>query len=233
MSLSGTGIVKAKPDEGYITVGVVTRAEKSADAVAENTKLMKALFKAVKEKGVKDEGLNTVEFSVRENHKTVWGPKDEKGQQEAKTVKDGYIVTNTVDVTVCDLAKFGEVLDAVTSSGANKIHSIAFGSSKAKVHLAEARKLAVAEALKKAKDLTEGLGVSPGRVLSISEYEQDRGEGRRLYAAAPMSRDSAVPVSGGSLSFTVNVSVKWELNQNQKKGCCGCGVKQGQMLRCK
>jgi uncharacterized protein YggE len=219
MSLTGTGTVKAKPDEGYITVGVTTYGQKSADAVSANTKTMKALYKTLSEKGIKEEGLQTLDFSVSEHYKTVYEKDEETGKKVPKQVKDGYVVNNVVHVTCCDLERFGEVLDAVTSSGANSVHGISFGSSKSKDLLNEARRKAVADALEKAKFLTDGLGVKLGRVMNINEGYVNKP--RPLYAAANRAEAASagdVPVSGGSLTFSVSVNVTWELSQNPVVG---------------
>jgi uncharacterized protein YggE len=207
----------------------------SATAVADNTRTMKALYKTLSDKGVKKEGVQTVEFTVGENYKVVY-EKDEDGKKQPKRVKDGFVVHNVVHVTVCDLEKFGEVLDAVAVDGANEISSISFGSSKAKDKLEQARAEAVKDALRKAKVLTSGLGVGLGRVLTVSEGEVYRPRpvayGAMLAASVEGMRD-AVPVSGGSLTYSVTVSVTWELVEVQKKpkitcgGCedCGCEKK--------
>lgn len=216
MSLTGTGTVKVKPDEGYISLGVTTYGQKSADAVAANTRAVKSLFETLAAKGVKEDEIRTLDFSVSEHHKQVWD-KDEDGKRVAKTVRDGFVVHNSVQVTVCDLSKFGEVLDAVTAGGANSVGGISFGYSKSKDALAQARKAAVKEALAKAGQITEGLDLKLGRVLTISEHG---GGGPRppVYAAAVREAASPagdVPVSGGSLSYSVTVSVTWELVGNR------------------
>lgn len=197
-------------------MGVVSYGKKSADAVRANSAAVRKLFATLKDKGVTEDNITTLEFSLGENYKQVV-EKDEDGKRVQKSVKDGFVVSNTVRVTVCELDKFGEVLDALVADGANTVHGISFGSSKSKEKLDEARKVATADALRKAKLLTEGLGVRPGRVLSITE-----GGGytpRPMYAAArsaDAASESAVPVSGGSLSFSVTVTVVWELEPAAK-----------------
>lgn len=79
IELSGEGVVKAVPDEGYITVGVVTTKAKSAEAVRENSAVVEKLFKTLKDKGVTKENFKTVEFSLRENVKVVTAT--EEGQR--------------------------------------------------------------------------------------------------------------------------------------------------------
>lgn len=210
IAMTGTGTVKLKPDEGYITLGVVSSGDKSTDAVRANTATMKKLYATLKSKGVKEEEIQTLDFSVHENIKYV-NEKDDKGILQQKAVKDGYRVSNSIQLTVCDLDKFGDILDAVTADGANTVHGIRFGSSKAKEALKEARKKAVAEALEKAQTVTDGLGTKLGKVLNVSE---SGGRSGPVYEAASTPRAAAadVPVSGGSLTFSVNVSVTWKID---------------------
>lgn len=209
IQLSGTGVVKVAPDEGYITVGVVTTKAKSAEAVRENSAVVEKLFKTLKDKGVTKENFKTVEFSLHENVKSVTVV--EEGQKVQKYVKDGFVVTNRLQITICELDKFGSVLDALVSDGANTVESISFGSSKAKEKLNEARKLATKEALAKAKLYADALGVTLGNVMDVTESEY-RPQPRAMYQ---MRGESAmadqVPVSGGTLSFNITVHVKWEL----------------------
>jgi uncharacterized protein len=117
-------------------------------------------------------------------------------------------------VTVCDLSSFGKVLDTVVNDGANQVQQIAFGSSKAAEHTQKARAAAIQDALSKAKVLTEGLGVSLGRVLTISEsYSQPKSAYMAMERSAGGVLADAPPVSGGTLGFSASVSVRWELKQ--------------------
>lgn len=218
ISLTGSGTVRVKPDEGYINLSVKTVAHKSAKAVTENTRRMRALYKLLADKGVKEENIRTLDFAVGENWKTVYEKDEDTGKRVTKQVRDGYQVYNVISLTICELDKFGEVLDAVTAGEDVEIQGLSFGYSKATDALEEARKKAVADALRRAKTLTDGAGVKLGRVLSI--VEADHGPGRRVYAMAETADRSGpgasrVPVSGGSLSFSVNVTIRWELDHGK------------------
>lgn len=214
LSLDGNGVVSATPNEGYITLGVTTYSVKSADCVHENSKSMTSLFSALSDKGVAKKDIQTVNFSIAENFKTVSEPNpDNPKVRDHKQVRDGFVVNNTVRVTVCDLTKFGEILDAVAEGGANTVHSISFGSSKMAEHMTEARKKAVADAMSKAKTISEGLGVKMGRVISVSEHA---GRVRNMYddgIRAASVQSESVPVFDGSLNYSVSVQVRWELTK--------------------
>jgi uncharacterized protein YggE len=212
--LSGTGTVSAEPDQGYITVGVQTKAETSSEAVSQNSKLMTNLFTTLTAFGVEKKDFRTTQFSLNQNYKRVQFPL-ENGKYETRSVADGFIVVNQVRVTVCDLKNMGDVLDALVKSGANRVQSISFGSSEAQKHLDKARKKAVEDVKRKAGILTEALGVELGRIVNVSESShQPRREVYRAQIASAAA--DSVPVSGGSLSFNINVSVVWELKQEGK-----------------
>lgn len=215
LTLSGTGTVTVEPDEGYITVGVDIVAPTSAEALLTNSTSMSKLFTSLDTLGVAKKDIRTLEFSISEHYAQVdTEKKDAIGNPIYRTVKDGYQVSNLIRVTVCDLEKFGKVLDTVVQDGANRIHGIEFGSSKAGESLEKAREAATADAVRKAKVLTKGLDVSLGRVLNLSEI----GGGRRELGYAKRSAAEAesmdVPVSGGTLSYSVSVNVQWELEPN-------------------
>lgn len=206
ITISGQGTVKSQPDQGYITLGVENVGKTSAEAVAANTALMKELFATLKGLGIKDEEIQTTDFTVSQNYKTVVEGK------EHKTVKDGFRVTNMVSVTVCELDNFGKVLDGCVSSGANTVHSIAFGLSNQKEKLDEARKLAVADAYRKASIYARGLGVKLGKVKTVHENSHEYQPRRAMYGArAAMAESADVPVSGGSVSTGITVNIVWEL----------------------
>lgn len=211
MVVSGTGTVTAEPDEGYITVGVTIVKPTSSEALKANTESMKLLYGRLDAFGVASKNIKTIEFSVGEHYTTVeTGGKDNNGNPLLKNVKDGYAVSNAIRITVCDLPKFGDILDAVVQDGATQVQNISFGSSKASENLDEARALAVKDALKKAKILSDGLGVTLGPVVSVSE---GGGPQPRVYyaAAAADAAPGGAPISGGTLTFSVSVNVQWSL----------------------
>lgn len=205
MSLGGVGTVQAKPDEGYVVVGVVTHNVNPATAMVKNRQSMVEMFRVLAGFGIKDEHIQTVDFSIQQKYKEV------KNGNDTTTVPDGFVVSNQVRITVCDLPVFGKVLDALANSGANQMHGISFGSSKSKGLLVAARKKAVQEAKEKAVVIAAELGVELGDVILVSEssFRQQVS----MYEKSRSAEPPATPIAGGSLSFSVSVNVTWELKQ--------------------
>jgi uncharacterized protein len=175
---------------------------------------MATLFETLKEKGVKEENIQTVHFSVDENYREVWGidPDDPK-KKTRDMVLDGFSVNNHVSVTVCELDKFGDILDAVTANGANQVQRIAFGSSKANEKMMEARKKAVEDAMAKATVIADALNVKLIRVISVTEDNYSHNRDQVYISSGPGEGRTgrSVPLSGGSLSYKVTVFIKWEI----------------------
>lgn len=218
ISLSATGTVQAQPDRGYISLGVVTKANTSTKAAALNAVSMSELHKSLDDLGITKENIRTTEYSVRQVYRTVRTPVEldngptNRQQWTTKQVPDGFQVSNMVQVTVCELGDFGKVLDAAVSDGANSVRSISFGSSKATELTDQARAAAVKRLTTKVKIYTSGLGIELGKVISVREQQQSYGR-NKMYARSSALSDGVpeTAVSGGSLSFSATVTVTWSL----------------------
>ncbi|MCC2112950.1 MAG: SIMPL domain-containing protein, partial [Hyphomicrobiales bacterium] len=75
----------------------------------------------------------------------------------------------------------------------------------------DARRAAVADAVRKAKILTEAAGATLGRITNISENRST--PIAPLGGALAMTREMAapVPVEAGELNFRVDVQITWEI----------------------
>jgi len=106
----------------------------------------------------------------------------------------------------------GGILDALIKEGANRVGGVSFGVKDSKALLDKARVLAMKDAVEKAKLYADAGGFVVGKYKNISESV---GGGRRLMYASAARMESAdsgdVPVSGGELTFQVNVNVVWEV----------------------
>ena len=120
-----------------------------------------------------------------------------------------------MNVRVRKLDTLGAVLDQAVNVGANTINGVSFSVSDTSEILNEARKQAFADAKEKAALYAETAGVDLGDLRAISET-QNMG-GPVPYAAADLQYARAaaapVPVEGGELTYSINVSVTWALDQ--------------------
>jgi len=201
LTVTGTGMVTLTPDVAYIYIGVHTENASVAEAVAENNTKSQAVATAIKGFGVEAKDIQTTNFSI-------WS----SDQYDDKGNKTGTIfnVDNTVYITVRDLTKLGDLLDASIRAGANAINSIQFDVADKTEALSQARKAAVENAQKQAQELVDATGVKLGDVQIISYYDStplsaDYGKGGGAMAA------SSVPVSSGQFQLTTTVTIVYEL----------------------
>ena len=204
ISLSGHGEVRQVPDTAFVTSGVVSQGVTAAEALAANTKTMNTIFAALKDGGIPDKDVQTSNFMVQPRYNF----QDNKAPELV-----GYDVSNTVTVRVRKLGELGPLLDKLVQAGSNQINGIGFEVSEPTAALDEARKLATADATRKAKIYAEAMGVTLGPVLSISE-------GVNYPPPMPMARgkvmmsDAAaapVPVAAGEQSLSIDVNITWEI----------------------
>jgi uncharacterized protein YggE len=204
ISLSGHGEVRQAPDTAYVITGVLSQGVTAGEALAANTKAMNALFAALKEEGIADKDVQTSNFMVQPRYNF---------QENKAPELVGYDVSNTVTVKIRKLGDLGLLLDKLVQAGSNQINGIGFEISEPTAALDEARKLATADATRKAKIYAEAMGVALGPVMSISE-------GVNYQPPMPMARgkvmmaDAAaapVPVAAGEQSLSIDVNITWEI----------------------
>ncbi len=203
LSINGHGEVTLTPDIAYIYVGVHTELENAADAVAENNDNAQAVIDALKATGIKAEDISTTNFSLYLSQQY-----DQNGQPTGNQ----YIVDNTVNITVRDLAKLGDLLGTAIDAGANSVNGISFDVSDKEAALKEARAKAVTDARTQAEELAGLAEVELGDVLSISMY----GGTPTPYYGGNVRVESessvgSVPITPGQFVITVDVSILFGL----------------------
>lgn len=208
LNVSGVGVVYLTPDIAYITIGVNTQRENASEAVEANKEQTTALIQAIKDAGVEDKDIRTNNFSIWSNPQY-----DEFGQISGTGTT--YVVDNTVNVTVRDINKLGDLLDSAITAGANSIYSIQFDVEDKTKAQEEARTKAVEDAKAEAAGLAETSGVTLDVIQNISYYEgggsyyYDMGYGKGGGGGGASVESAAVPIQPGQLAVTVTVSMTY------------------------
>ncbi len=203
ITVSASGTVSAVPDEATISTGVSTEAKTAREALSANTAAMKKVIAELKSQGVEAKDIQTTQFNIEPVY--VY-PKE--GQPPVVT---GYRAHNAVGVRVRDLDKLGGVLDQLVTAGANQMNGISFDVSKAETLKDDARKEAMANALRRAKLLAAAAGADVGDVVQISEEVSMPGPQPVMFARAKAMAAEAAPVERGSQDLEARVTVTWKL----------------------
>jgi uncharacterized protein YggE len=197
ITVVGEGTIRAEPTIAYVSTGVQTRGQNAQEAQNENTRLMNAVIAAIKAKGVVDQDIRTSGVNLSPVY-------DRQPNQIA-----GYQATNTVRVTVQDVKKVGEILDATVQAGANLASNIQFDIKDD----TELRKQALDRAVKEARTRADAIAAAAGLrvvgVQSMTDESSGRPEFPEMARAQAMAADSAgpVPVQPGQLAVTARVRV--------------------------
>lgn len=205
ISVTGNAQVILAPDIAYISIGVHSEAKSATEAVANNNTQTQAVIDALKGQGVDAKDIQTTNFSVYQQ---------EKYSPSGEDLGTYFMTDNTVYVTMRDISKIGDILDASISAGANTIYGITFDVQDKEAALASGRDQAMADAKAQADELAAAAGATLGAVQSINYYSSAP---TPIYydtkAAVPASvgGGGSVPVSAGQLTLTVSVSVTYAL----------------------
>lgn len=203
LSVSGSAKIVLTPDIAYISIGVHTEAREAREAVANNNSQAQEVVAALTGLGIEARDIQTVNFSIYPQEK--WSPTGE-------SLGTFFTVDNTVYVTVRDIQKIGEILDAAIAAGANNVYGISFDVENKEAALSEGRAQAVENARTQAEELAKAAGIELGPIFSISYYGSSPSP-IYDYKIAPQVGygNAAVPISPGQLTMTVDVSVVYEI----------------------
>jgi uncharacterized protein YggE len=117
----------------------------------------------------------------------------------------GYVARNIIEVRVDDLAKLGDVLDAVVSSGATMIHGLRFDVKGRDQLSAEALQAAVKKAMTKSQAIATGSGRAIDRVIKIEELSDGAPVPMMRQYAMAARADAQTPVAPGELEIHAQV----------------------------
>lgn len=179
ISVEATGIAYYVPDVAKITLGVETRSYDSADAVTVNTKKINEVMAAIKGVGIEEKDIRTTYYNLDTNYKYT--------EQEG-SIPDGFILNQSLEVTVRDFAKIGDLLAKTTAVGANMVGGLNFTMDDTDAPKAKAREEAIKKAKAKAEEIEKQSGIKLGKVVNFYEYEgYDYGKGGGAYMAKEIS----------------------------------------------
>lgn len=203
LSVSGQGKAYLAPDLAYINIGVHTEGPEVTEALGSNTSQANKVAETLKNLGIDSKDIQTTNFNIYPQQQ--FGPNNE-------VTSTKYLVDNSVYVTVRDLNKLGEILDAVVKAGANNINGIQFDSSQKDKAIADARKAAIANARQQADELAAAAGVKLGSIQNINVNNSGPVPMYDVKVNAALAgAGGSAPVSAGQLVITVDANLTYEI----------------------
>lgn len=177
LTVQGRAIVRVEPDLASIAFAVSRRGATPTDAFAdvrEASEAVRTFLLAAK--------CSQIRSSQITLHQDIPRP-------PVDTKEPGYVATANFSVVVSDLEKVEGLLAGIMSSGANRLISVQFLTSKLKEVRAEAGKKAVSAAKEKAALYSEAAGVELGEIAGVSESHFDPAQRQGGHVPAPATSD--------------------------------------------
>ncbi|MBU2956700.1 SIMPL domain-containing protein [Paracoccus sp. 1_MG-2023] len=213
LQVSGSGQARVAPDMAVISLGVTTQGDSADAAMSDNSTRQQAVIDALRDAGIEQSQIQTSGLNLRPMMQY------DEGQPPKVT---GYEARNMVTIRATDLARLGEVLDAIVGAGANQIDGIAFERQDGDAGLDEARTAAVQDARRKAELLAEAAGAQLGPILSMSESSGGRAPQPMMRMEAAMA--DSVPVQAGEVELSAEVRIEYALTGD---AACSMGRQKG------
>lgn len=207
ITVNGLGKVIGTNNIAVTTIGYSNTDKEVAKAQADNKKVMDQVMDDLSKMGIEDKDLQT-NYTIYPDYKYT-----AQGGQELV----GYRVSNSITVKIRDLTKINDVLGLAGKYGATEVGGLSFTIDDPSNLKDQARGKAMEDAAKKAKYLSETLGVRLGNVVSY--YENDASDYYPKYADMGIAAEGGgigggpSVVAGGSKDVVMNVSVTFEILQ--------------------
>jgi uncharacterized protein YggE len=195
VTVSGEGVVEARPDEASFSFGVQSQGATAEEASAANAAAMRRLIAALKEAGVSLRDIQT-------EHVSVWPSADEKGGVT------GYTASNSVTVQV-GVDRAGGLVSVATGAGANTLWGPNLTREDTDAQEEQALERALADARRKAEALAKAAGAQLGEVVKMVE---GGAQPIPVYGEAMRAADAqATPIEAGTLETRAALTVTFAL----------------------
>ena len=167
--VTGTGEVRAAPDQAMADFAVETTAGNAQEAAAANAQLMERVIAALVRAGVPRDRIETRDYNVFPDYDQR--PVEQGGEPRIQ----GYRVMNTVSATTYEIERVGGIIDAALGAGANRVHGVRFSLRDP----SRFRQQAIAEATRRARAdaeaLANAMGVSLGMIREAATLDMGAG----------------------------------------------------------
>ena len=149
IAVTGSGSVVVKPDVARLNLGVEITDASVAAARARAAEAATKLQEALAQNGVEEQDIRTQYLNISPQYTY---PSD-RGDGTPKIV--GYVVSNQLQITIRNLDKTSDILDAAIEAGGDavRVHGIDFTVDQPEQYLAQARADAVEDARTRAEEL--------------------------------------------------------------------------------
>ncbi len=218
ITVSGKGEAVVIPDIATFSFSVTENAKLVEEAQTKATTKINNALKALKDNGIDEKDIKTIAYNINPHYEYANGVCRPGYCEPGRSVLTGYDVSQTIEVKVRDLKKAGSLFSTIGALDVQNVNSLMFSIDDIESVKAEARKLAIDDAQKKAKELSKQLGVRIVRITSFQDQssEQPYYYGREAAMDAGVANQTKVAppspqVPAGEQEIVSRVSITYEI----------------------
>ena len=208
ITVQGVGSVMVKSDRAGICLGVRETDKELMAAQNRVNEKIAAIIEALKAMDVAEEAISTNGIGIYPNY----------NYDENDSIS-GYTASNTLYVTVADVANTGAYIDAAFAAGANSLDYVEFSAVETEEAAARALQLAVDSAKAKAQVLADAAGLKLGEILEIRDNADSgfvRGDFYAKTSAAEGDAGAGTGVLAGMQNVTATVNITFALEDGEQ-----------------
>mgnify|MGYP000079536493 CR=1 FL=1 len=214
ISVSGEGEVFAVPDIAEFSFSVVEENDTVTEAQKIAAQRINSILDFLKKSNIEETDIKTTNYNVYPRYDYVQKDCVNNFCPPGERVLKGFEVNQSISVKVRDTKEAGDVLAGIGELGATNISGLNFTIDDEEDLQKQARKSAIEDAQKKAKQLAKDLNVKLVRVVSFSESGDQ--PYYKSFAFAEVATLDAVgggapEIPVGENKITSNVSITYEI----------------------
>ena len=203
----GTGQMTLAPDHAQLQLGVEVIDSTASRAASRHADVLRAVIDTLLDMGFARESLPTVGYRVVPHYEFT-----RDGRHQA-----GYEAGTTIRLTIWELARIGEIIEAALGAGVTTIRFVRFHSSAVGAARDSAAAMAVGEARHDAEVLARAAGGTLGRLRELTMEAGSLPLTVRARAREQAAFDSqrAVVITPQDVVVRVSVVGRWEFLPRQ------------------
>ena len=196
---TGTAIVRRAPDRAFVTFATETVAPTPSEAQQKNAQAMSAVRQKLNSLRLPADAVRTSSYSLNQEFEFTNNRREPRG----------FRAINSVEVRVDEIARTGEIIDAVVQAGAATVSGIRFDIKEREAAEREALAQAVATARARADAIAVGAKVRIARVVRIEEQGAivPLPRPQVMLRQAEMAAAADTPITGGDIDITATVTL--------------------------
>jgi len=184
--VTGRGTLEIPPDMGYVTLNVRREGSSAETLKSELDAVVREVLALTRRLSIAARDVTATAVRINPRHR----------RRDNETVVDGLVATRTINVTLRDLDRFGDLLNESLALGINNVQPMRLDSSERDELEDQALDLAMEDARQEAARIAAGFSVPLGPVTNV----QASGHSPR---PQEFVRAAAMADSGGDFSAGV------------------------------